>query len=196
MLDLTLTHGVMFVWSGITLTARMIYARRARVRKARPGAEKTSPAPMAILAIGAWCAIIGLFIIVPEQVMSQVLRSPVLWIGQTAGIIGLVFGFWLLVRSHQALGDFYDYKLFVKNGHRVIDVGPYSYVRHPMYTTYFIWIVSTGLLLPHYIFSVILLLAVVGFRRMARKEEQLLCQALGVPYRAYMKRASMFLPKW
>ena len=128
--------------------------------------------------------------------MSQVLRSPVLWIGQTAGIIGLVFGFWLLVRSHQALGDFYDYKLFVKNGHRVIDVGPYSYVRHPMYTTYFIWIVSTGLLLPHYIFSVILLLAVVGFRRMARKEEQLLCQALGVPYRAYMKRASMFLPKW
>lgn len=196
MLDLTLIRGFMLVWSGFTLAVRMIYARRARGRKARSGTEKTAPHPLGILAMGSWCVVIGVFIIMPEWVMSLTFYYSSRWMGQALGIIGLLCGFWLLVRAHQALGDFYDIKLFVKDAHRVIDTGPYGYVRHPMYTTYFIWLASTVLLLPHYIFPVLLIMAVIGFYLMARREEQMLSEALGESYRTYMKRTGMFLPKW
>jgi len=196
MLDLTLIRVFMLIWSGFTLVTRMVYTRRARGRKAQPGTEKTGPHPLVLLAMGAWGVVVGFLILMPERVMSYAKFFPDMWIGQVLGGIGLLCGFWLLIRSHQALGDFYDIKLFVKDAHRVIDVGPYGYVRHPMYTNYFIWIASTGLLLPHYLFPIILMMAVIGFYAMARREEQMLCQALGESYRVYMERTGMFLPKW
>ena len=115
---------------------------------------------------------------------------------QIIGTIGLAGSLWLFLQAHQALGEFYGVKLFVKESHRVIDSGPYAYIRHPMYTIYMSWIVSTLLFLPHYGVAFLLITALTGFSRMARSEERMLCKELGEPYEAYLKRTGMFLPKW
>lgn len=195
MFDPDILRGFLIVWGGVTLSVRMVYTRRARRRKADADAEKKPPHPLVIIAMGTWSAIIGLAVVMPEWVLAQTFSFPMMQAGQIVGAAGLICGLGILIRAHKALGDFYDIKLFVKDEHRVIDIGPYRTVRHPMYTTYFLWLASAGLLLPHYIFPILLIMAVTGFYRMAVTEEQMLSRALGDSYRDYMKRTGMFFPK-
>jgi protein-S-isoprenylcysteine O-methyltransferase Ste14 len=195
MLPLSLIRVFLLIWGGAALMIRLFYMRRAHTRKAKPGVPQTPPHPLAVLAMASWFGVVGAVLMVPDFVDGRINRYPLMGCAQALGLAGLSFGLYLLIRSHQALGEFYGVKLFIKEAHRVIDIGPYRYIRHPMYTAYFIWFMATGLIIPHYSLAVILLTGVYGFYRMARGEEQMLRQALGASYEAYLQRTGMFFPR-
>ena len=48
------------------------------------------------------------------------------------------------------------------HGHRVIDTGPYAYVRHPFYVGFVCWMLSTPLLLGSTWAFILAVLTVVG----------------------------------
>lgn len=194
MIDLDIIRLFLLVWGGGALAARLVYARRARVRKAQPGVDQTPPHPLAVLAMSAWFGMVGLILIFPRTVEAQLIDMPLVKYGQIAGLTVLTFGLWLLIRAHQALGEFYGVKLYIKQNHYVIDAGPYAYVRHPMYTTYLTWFAAMTLIVPHYIPAAVFIMGTCGFYRMAKGEERMLSQALGEPYRKYRQRTGMFVP--
>lgn len=185
------------LWALLALGIRMVYARRARRKKARSGTPHTRLHPCGIVSMMLWMVLIALFIFAPNLVMDHriTFSLPSSMFFQIVGLIGLTAGLWILIRAHQALGEFWALKLFLKEAHRVIDVGPYAYVRHPMYTSYFIWYAGTLLFLRNYTMVAILLMAIIGYYRMAKGEEEMLLSELGTAYEAYRRRTGMFWPK-
>ena len=51
-----------------------------------------------------------------------------------AGLIVFVFGVLFRLNGIRTLGEFYSHRVRLVGDHKVIDTGPYAYVRHPAYT--------------------------------------------------------------
>ena len=188
----------LLIWGSLTLIVRSIYVRRARRRKAQEGSSHINPHPLVLAAMSLWIGLLMVYVAWPDALLDDrfLLFTPTLIYLQALGLGGLIVGLWLFIQAHEALGEFYGVKLYIKEAHRVIDVGPYAYIRHPMYTIYMFWLFSSLLFLPHYAIVCFLLMALVGFYRMAKGEEKMLCQALGKSYEKYVAQTGMFLPKW
>jgi protein-S-isoprenylcysteine O-methyltransferase Ste14 len=106
---------------------------------------------------------------------------------------GLAFAWW----ARLTLGDLWSGTIARKEGHRIIDTGPYGLVRHPIYT---------GIIFAAFAFAAQFgalanligagLLA-FGFWMRARLEEQFLGAALGeAAYADYRRRTPMLIPFW
>lgn len=97
--------------------------------------------------------------------------------------------------THKALGRNWSVSLEVRENHKLVTEGVYRYVRHPMYTAFWLWAVAQALLLPNFVagFSGIVGFGTLYLFRVAQ-EERLMIEAFGEPYRAYMARTSRLIP--
>ena len=125
-------------------------------------------------------------------------RGPLLWqtgygVAQALAVLmipGFLFAWW--ARLH--LGRLWSGSVTRKEGHRIVDTGPYAWVRHPIYTglleAALLSAVAAGSLLAGIGFA----LFAAGLWRKARLEEQFLAVELGADYAAYRGRVPMLLP--
>lgn len=113
------------------------------------------------------------------------------WLGAATGL----FSLWLFWRTHKDLGRNWSVSLEVRDKHELITGGVYRYVRHPMYSAFFLWAVAQFLLLPNWVAG---LSGIVGFGTLylfrVGREEKLMLDAFGEEYRAYMERTARVLP--
>lgn len=138
----------------------------------------------------------GLIIAQPILLPEIDFYTPASWglALQVLGILlisgGLLLHWW--ARLH--LGQFYGEREEVQPKQCLITSGPYAYIRHPLYTTYYL--MSAGCVL---VTLSPLVLALTGwlcwdFTRAALREEKLL--AAGLPgYAEYIQRTPRFLPR-
>ncbi len=114
------------------------------------------------------------------------------WV-QVAGILLVAGGLALQGWARVHLRQFYAERVEVQPEHQIIESGPYAYIRHPIFTSFFMLVVGFLLINPA---LPTLLLAVYGFwdfTRAARQEEALLCRTLP-QYAHYMERTWRFIP--
>ena len=113
------------------------------------------------------------------------------WIG--AGLFAL--SLWLFYRTHRDLGRRFSPSLEIRQEHTLVTTGIYTYVRHPMYTAFWLWAIAQALILPNWFVALAGLfgMAYLYLSRMPR-EEQLLLQAFGDQYRLYMRRTARLMP--
>ncbi len=80
------------------------------------------------------------------------------------GLTILVFSWALLIWS-MVVNPFFEktVRIQTNHGHRVVDTGPYGYVRHPGYVGFGGWILATPLMLASLWIMAPALLAIVGF---------------------------------
>ena len=122
-------------------------------------------------------------------------RLPI-WAGWLGVIIiaGAVFIFW---RAHRDLGLNWSPSLEIHEKHELITRGIYGVIRHPMYTSQFLWVIAQPLLLQNWIAGFLDLLVYVPFYYLRVKpEEQLMVDAFGDQYRAYMKKVGGVIPRF
>ncbi len=188
----------LLLWGCLTVAVRTVFVRHGLRRKAQEGGTAINPHPLVLGSMALWVILIVAFTVMPEVLLNQrfMIFHPVPIVLKLVGIAGLAVSLWPFLKAHSALGEFYTFKLFVKESHKVVDVGPYAYIRHPLYTIYLSWIASTMFFLPHYSVPVLLAMALAGFSLMAAREERMLCEELGDPYAAYVRRTGKFLPRW
>ena len=112
-----------------------------------------------------------------------------------AGCIPSLFSLWLFYRTHQELGRNWSVSLEVRDQHKLVTSGIYHYVRHPMYSAFFLWALAQSLLLPNWIagLSGFVGFGILFFFRVGR-EERLMLETFGEEYRAYMERTARILP--
>jgi protein-S-isoprenylcysteine O-methyltransferase len=93
------------------------------------------------------------------------------------------------------LGRFFTVNVAIATDHRLIDTGPYQLIRHPSYTGALMAFAGLGLCLGNWasLAAVIVPTFLVFLRRM-HIEETALSQALGDPYRGYMRRTKRLIP--
>lgn len=114
------------------------------------------------------------------------------WAGFALGMISVVF--WIWVQIH--LDTQWSAQLQLKKNHHLVTTGPYAYIRHPLYLGMFGWCISLPLLTANWIFLVICSLTIVALLWRVPKEEQMMIEAFGDEYRAYMHHTGRFVPKF
>ena len=104
---------------------------------------------------------------------------------------GISFTWW--ARIH--LGRFWSNAITRKEGHRVIDTGPYGLVRHPIYTGLIAAMIATGIAVGTATAMLGTLLIAFGLWQKARMEEGFLTNELGAEaYGPYCRRVPMLVP--
>ena len=114
------------------------------------------------------------------------------------GWIGLLlFGAGLLLRWYSIihLGRFFTVDVAISAEHRVVDSGPYRFVRHPSYTGALLAFIGVGLYVRNWISLPALILPITAaFLWRIRIEEQALTEGLGEDYRRYAARTKRLIP--
>jgi protein-S-isoprenylcysteine O-methyltransferase Ste14 len=130
---------------------------------------------------------------------AQLLGESPLWHFGNTGIYvlcaltlaGISFTWW--ARIH--LGRFWSNSITRKEGHQVIDTGPYGLVRHPIYTGLIAGMLATGIAVGTVTAMLGAVLISLGMWRKARMEEGFLTNELGADaYGSYCRRIPMLVP--
>ncbi len=104
-------------------------------------------------------------------------------------------GFGLDAWAQAVLGRQWSAHLHLREGHRIISSGPYSRMRHPIYTAMALWGVGLALLTANWIFIAVAALTCGVFVVRVPREERMMIGEFGDEYREYMKRTGRILPK-
>lgn len=130
--------------------------------------------------------------------LPLIVTPLVSWILQIAGLALFLAGWLLVLWARWALGAMYgvstSFTAPLRAQHRLIQHGPYAFIRHPMYLGY--WLVLAGVAAIYRTWSPLLLFVIclAAFYRRARREEKALAAAFGAEWQAYAARAKFLIP--
>lgn len=121
------------------------------------------------------------------------LPSWLRWSGAGLTVLGIIVFGW----SHQALGQNWTAILALSKEHELVQSGPYRVVRHPMYSAFFIIGIGLSLLSANWLVGSLYLGSVwVMYQARVAREEQMMLERFGEPYRQYMKRTGRLWPRF
>lgn len=108
-------------------------------------------------------------------------------------LIGAILAGW----SESAMRQFMRPSIEIREKHELVTRGPYSHIRHPLYTSIILMALAPALLLFHIVLVVGFLACVcIVYRRTVLEEELLASEnGFGQAYRDYMQKTGRFLPK-
>jgi protein-S-isoprenylcysteine O-methyltransferase Ste14 len=106
-------------------------------------------------------------------------------------LAGIMLRIWAVVH----LGKFFTVNVGIQPGHRVIEDGPYRFVRHPSYSGSLIALTGMACLTFNWLgFLVILGSSLAAYTIRISAEEKMLFLSLGEDYRRYAKRTKRLIP--
>lgn len=114
----------------------------------------------------------------------------IVWLGLLLTVAGLAFACWARV----ILGRNWSGVVQLKQDHELIVRGPYSFVRHPIYTGLLLAFLGTAIGIGEWRGLVATAIVAVSFWRKLRLEERWLCELFGDQYKAYMQRVKALIP--
>jgi protein-S-isoprenylcysteine O-methyltransferase Ste14 len=113
------------------------------------------------------------------------------WIMVGLAVAGFLFCWW--ARLH--LGRLWSGRITRKEGHHVVDTGPYAIVRHPIYTGILLASAATAAVVGSGYAIAGFALLIGGYWMKARLEERFLREELGAQaYDAYARKTAMLIP--
>jgi protein-S-isoprenylcysteine O-methyltransferase Ste14 len=114
-------------------------------------------------------------------------------------LFGIAFnsaGLLLLIWIHRTLGQHWSMMLELGDEHKLITKGPYSRVRHPMYTFFYIMVISAALISANlFVGAFGILTWTLLYVVRVGDEEAMLLEQFGNEYLEYMERTGRLLPK-
>jgi protein-S-isoprenylcysteine O-methyltransferase Ste14 len=117
------------------------------------------------------------------------------WWPAIAGIALMAVGFAIRTWSVASLGRFFRLTVVIQDGHRVVNNGPYRYVRHPAYLGLIVIYVGLGLVASDWISLGIMVVAMtIALSVRISSEERVLVRALGGEYALYMRHTARLVP--
>ena len=196
MSEKTLLH-LIFVVSFTAFTAiRMYYHRLAYKTAGRVEFKEGRLNALLRLSFGLpYIVLLFVYMFNPRILAWADFQLPVWaqWTGAVLCLSVLPLIYWI----QRSLGSNFSTTLHIREEHTLVTFGPYRWVRHPMYTVFFIQAVGILLLTANWFIGGIYLLGltlVVVSR--TRNEEAAMIEKFGNDYQTYMARTGRFLPKF
>jgi len=193
-------HTVFWILLGLVMLMRAyftILVRRAgeRVMPDQAAIQREGKAIYAarVVAFFLLIAILALYALSSSWIMSLAIPLPgwLRWAGFVLGLISLGLWTWTQV----ALGIAWSPQLQLREGHHLVTSGPYTRVRHPLYTAMFGFAISLALVTANWIFVAFGALMIVGMYVRVPREEEMMLTEFGEEYQAYMQRTGRFFPR-
>jgi protein-S-isoprenylcysteine O-methyltransferase Ste14 len=104
--------------------------------------------------------------------------------------LGMLFSIWARV----SLGRNWSGRVVLKHEQGLVSTGPYTLVRHPIYTGLLVALAGTAVYDGRWRALLGLAFFAIGFWMKARSEEKLLEREFGEEYRSYRARTPMLIP--
>ena len=178
--------------------------KKVATNKTSHFSEPSSQIPTTVMAIVSIATLLS-FILVgiiplvwmfnasePFLVLLGTVYSPELAIWLT-GLILLVAGILLHIWSRVVRQEMAA-SWAMRKEHVLVTNGPYSRIRNPSYSSYFMCFVGLIIMLPSVI-TLILLIGIPGYYRVALIEEEHLQSHFGDAYEDYRNRSGRFFPR-
>jgi len=112
------------------------------------------------------------------------------WLGAALLAAGLGFSIW----ARLFLGRNWSGTVTLKQGHELIQDGPYRFVRHPIYTGILTGFLGTAIALGQWRGLLAIALVVVAFLRKLSIEERWMLEVFGDRYAEYRRRVRALIP--
>ena len=168
--------------------SEILIGRRMRAGRQDRTDDRGSLWLLAIVFPVSWWAAIAIIWAVPQASV----RSSAAF---TAGLFIMFAGQLLRWWSIATLGRLFTINVAIRDGHQLVDSGPYHYVRHPSYTAILLFCLGAGLCFCNVLSLVALLVpTTLGLLNRIRIEEDVLQSGLGDTYRHYMIRTKRLVP--
>jgi protein-S-isoprenylcysteine O-methyltransferase Ste14 len=180
-----------------TLLIRIYYQRKSfAAAKASGVTWKEGRLNQTLRALAGLTGIVllAVYIIDPKSLAWAGMPLPgwLRWAGlaTAAAAVGLLW--WVQV----SLGRNFSGNLHVLDDHRLVTHGPYRWVRHPMYSVFYLLIISWFLISANLLIGGLWIgvITLVVLYRLGR-EEQVMIETFGDEYRAYIQRTGRLLPR-
>jgi protein-S-isoprenylcysteine O-methyltransferase Ste14 len=169
------------VWlAGVAWTKRTIY-RESSAERARY---------WLVLVIGYFVVIKSSDLPPPFDWLVVPHTTSSAWAGAFLCISGLVFAIW----ARATLGTNWSGVVTLKEGHELIERGPYRVVRHPIYTGILAMSAGTAIAMGYFGGFLGLSLLFVSFWLKLRREEDLMLKHFPAKYAAYQRRVKRIIP--
>ena len=143
------------------------------------------------MVVLAWMAAL-VFSLIFGKIGIAFLPELVYYVGLAVMVAGIAFRQW----SVFVLGRYFSSVIGVQKEQKVVDSGPYHWIRHPSYTGALIFYAGMGLAVQSWaavLVDVAIFGLVYGYRIFI--EEKVLISELGNSYAEYMKRTKRLIPK-
>ena len=204
--ELTLADEYLFAVLFILSVIAFWIVRGYYIRKTRdPNARRTRAERKEAMKKEGWTGIAIILLFPIEFVIVIIYLINPLWLSLTFLVVPEVlrwFGLFLTVLSipivawvHQTLGRAYSYALETKSEQSLITSGPFSRMRHPLYSAHTLFNLGTIFLTLN---IPLCILAIIGipltYVRM-RDEERMMVEQFGEEYEDYMGRTGRIFPK-
>lgn len=179
--------AIQIAWAvtAVYFLASMLFTNRIR-RRESGGARVLDR----LLLLGGYFM---LFWIIPGSTKQHFMRTntTLAALGVALTYLGLSLTLWSRIR----LGRYWSGVVALKQDHRLIQVGPYRFVRHPLYSG--IILAAFGLILAVTTWNSLLGLAllIACFERRAHIEDALLAAEFGAEFEAYRQRTGRLVPR-
>ena len=191
----------MFRWFAVTILLGAVGTSAYYRLRARRGSETISRrreggfflAVRALLALFLLFTVIA-YVAIPQRMTwaSFVLPAWIRWLGFIVGLLTIPAVSWVL----RSLGRNVSETVLTKREHQLVTVGPYQWVRHPLYTTGIILFVALGLMLASWlVLFIAAITALLIYLLVVPAEESALVAKFGERYRAYMSGTGRLLPR-
>ena len=185
-----------FIWAiGIIAWLAIRIPRRRKAKRTKVVTDRVTVGERVTLGL----CIIGLVVIPIIYLTTNILDYANFRFSSLLAILGcFIMGNFiaLFYLSHKQLDRNWSVTLEVREDHKLIDHGLYAHIRHPMYTSFWLWGVAQVLLIPNWIagFSGITAVAILYFSRI-KNEEAMMRQQFGSGYDEYCARTTRLIPK-
>jgi len=121
---------------------------------------------------------------------------PRTWTSAIGGVILTWAGIGLAIWARHHLAEYWSARITIKEDHQLIRTGPYSRLRHPIYTGLVLATIGSALEIDRWrcVFGVLLVLA--GYCLNARREEAMLSRQFGEAFREHQEQTGFLLPRF
>ncbi len=147
---------------------------------------------------GLWVLVAVAAYLLLAQAGLHILPGRILWqytpalaaIGNSMTLGGLVIVIW----ARTTLGGNWSSQVALKEGHELVEAGPYRYVRHPIYSGILLMGSGTVVLMGRTLFVVGFAIVAAVLVMKLRQEERLLTRHFGEAYERYKTRVKALVP--
>lgn len=183
--------GVVAFW---TIFAAWVFGEVLvqRTNRLPADAANRDQGSMGLLIASVWIAVflgIGIAVLVPRAAIETG-RSELFLFGLALMLAGVALRWYAIA----TLGSAFTVTVGTRAEQRIVDSGPYHWVRHPSYAGSLITILGILLCCTNFLSLVALVLPIAGHAYRIRVEERALVDGLGDAYRLYMRRTKRLVP--
>jgi len=143
--------------------------------------------------------IVGFALVFMDETEFGILGRRVLQRSYALGVTGVVLtwaGIALALWARWHLGQYWSARITIKEDHKLIRTGPYSRLRHPIYSGLDLAAIGSALAIDRWRCVVGVCLIILGYWNKARREEAMLTAQFGADFQEHCSHTGFLFPSF